>query len=113
MAQVWRVQILRQVFFLALQGGAGYSYFKAWSHVQVPCSLLLSPLTNVQTIALLGYVYIVDFPERPIQSWAPKFLTPDEAQYFVARIEQDRQDAVLEPYVNAFVSHVNQKKFDY
>lgn len=39
---------------------------------------------------------IVDFPEHASKSW--KFLTERESAFVVARIENDRHDAVLEPF---------------
>lgn len=50
----------------------------------------------------VGYLLIVDFPERSKNSW--NFLNEKEAAYVVARIEKDRADAIptvfkLGPYL--------------
>lgn len=43
-----------------------------------------------------GYFLIVDFPELAAKSW--KFLSAREAAFMVARIEQDRHDAIPEAF---------------
>lgn len=57
---------------------------------------LLGRLTHVQAVALLGYPFLVNFPDVATKSWGPKFLTEQEADFFVARIEKDRGDTKLE-----------------
>jgi hypothetical protein len=42
-------------------------------------------------MAAAGYMFIVDFPEEAKNSW--KFLTADECQVMIDRVENDRQDA--------------------
>lgn len=52
-------------------------------------------------VALIGAFTIADFPEKAAQkskSFALSFLTQKEADFFVARIEKDRQDAIAEPF---------------
>lgn len=46
--------------------------------------------------AMIGYFLVVDFPEFASKSW--NFLTEKESAFVVARIQQDRHDAVLEPF---------------
>ena len=46
--------------------------------------------------SIAGYFLIVDFPELASKSW--KFLTVEEADFVVARIEKDRHDAIPEPF---------------
>lgn len=48
--------------------------------------------------ALVGYVFIVDFPELSHKSFGLKFLTEKEAAFVVARIEKDRHDAIPEEF---------------
>jgi hypothetical protein len=43
-----------------------------------------------------GYFLIVDFPELSKKSW--RFLNEREASYIVARIQQDRADAIPLPF---------------
>lgn len=45
---------------------------------------------------MIGYFLIVDFPENASKSW--NFLTEKESAFVVARIQQDRHDAVVEPF---------------
>ncbi|KAJ5308906.1 hypothetical protein PENANT_c013G03882 [Penicillium antarcticum] len=47
-------------------------------------------------LGIVSYVFLVDFPERAPKSW--KFLNETEAQFVIARIENDRADASVEPF---------------
>jgi hypothetical protein len=48
---------------------------------------------------VVGYFFIVDFPELSFKtSWSVPFLNEKEAAFVVARIEQDRADAIPEPF---------------
>jgi hypothetical protein len=51
-------------------------------------------------VALIGFVTIVDFPEfASKKSWlGVKFLSQQESDFVVARIEKDRKDAIAEPF---------------
>ena len=50
-------------------------------------------------IALIGFVTIVDFPEHASRRWCGlQFLTKQESDFVVARIEKDRKDAIAEPF---------------
>lgn len=44
-----------------------------------------------------GYFLIVDFPENAHKSWS--FLNERESKFIVARVQNDRADAVVEPFV--------------
>ncbi|KAK5162376.1 hypothetical protein LTS14_000723 [Recurvomyces mirabilis] len=46
--------------------------------------------------AMVAYIFIVDFPEDASKSW--KFLSPDEAQVMIDRVDKDRGDAHLPPF---------------
>lgn len=46
--------------------------------------------------AMIGYFFIVDFPEFASKSW--RFLTEKESAFVVARIQKDRHDAIPEPF---------------
>jgi len=48
-------------------------------------------------MGIVSYIMIVDFPELSPTSW--KFLNKKEADFVVARIEIDRHDIKLEPFV--------------
>lgn len=48
-------------------------------------------------LGIFSYVMIVDFPELSPTSW--KFLNKQEAEFVVARIEYDRHDIKVEPFV--------------
>jgi hypothetical protein len=51
-------------------------------------------------LALGSYFLIVDFPEEAaIAGFQLKFLNKEEADFVVARIERDRQDAIPEPFM--------------
>ncbi|OGE51811.1 hypothetical protein PENARI_c012G08612 [Penicillium arizonense] len=43
-----------------------------------------------------SYIFLVDFPEQSPKSW--KFLNESEASFVIARIENDRADASVEPF---------------
>jgi MFS family permease len=47
-------------------------------------------------IAVLGYMFLVDFPEDAKNSW--KFLKDDEIQIMIDRVDRDRGDAHLTPF---------------
>jgi MFS family permease len=47
-------------------------------------------------MAAVGYFMIVDFPEDSPKSW--RFLNEKEASFVIARIQHDRDDAVLQPF---------------
>jgi hypothetical protein len=49
-------------------------------------------------IALLGYLYVVDFPEMTLKHrYLIPFLNKREVDFMVARVEKDREDVALEP----------------
>lgn len=73
-----------------------------WSHLRVISVIPLLTM-SVQMEGLItclggvaGYFLIVDFPELAAKSW--RFLTAEEAEFVVARIEKDRHDAIPEPF---------------
>ncbi|KAJ5757992.1 uncharacterized protein N7511_006686 [Penicillium nucicola] len=47
-------------------------------------------------LGIVSYVFLVDFPERAPKSW--NFINEREAQFVIARIENDRADASVEPF---------------
>jgi sugar phosphate permease len=50
-------------------------------------------------IALIGFVTIIDFPEHAAKRWCGlQFLSKEESDFVVARIEKDRKDAIAEPF---------------
>lgn len=50
-------------------------------------------------VALVGFVTIVDFPEHASRPWLGlNFLSKQESDFVVARIEKDRKDAIAEPF---------------
>ncbi|KAJ9617094.1 hypothetical protein H2200_000815 [Cladophialophora chaetospira] len=49
-------------------------------------------------IGMLGYVLIVDFPEKAAHAVGFKFLNQREVDFIVARIEKDRHDAIPEEF---------------
>lgn len=49
-------------------------------------------------MALVSFLFIVDFPELSTNSFGFKFLNQQEADFVVARIEKDRADTALEPF---------------
>jgi hypothetical protein len=48
-------------------------------------------------MGIISYIMIVDFPELSPSSW--KFLNQKEADFVVARIEIDRADIKVDPFV--------------
>lgn len=56
------------------------------------------------TFGIIGYFLIVDFPE--LASKSLHFLNEKEAAFMVARIEQDRADAIPEPFhIGAYIKN--------
>lgn len=52
--------------------------------------------------ALVSYYFIVDFPEEAHKSW--RFLSKDERDFVIRRVNRDRADAVTEQFsVGAFL----------
>ncbi|KAJ5788498.1 hypothetical protein N7457_003488 [Penicillium paradoxum] len=47
-------------------------------------------------LGLIAYIFLVDFPEKAPKSW--KFINQTEASFVIARIENDRADATVEPF---------------
>jgi sugar phosphate permease len=47
-------------------------------------------------VGLMAYIFIVDFPEKAKNSW--KFLTEQEIQIMISRVEADRHDAITPPF---------------
>lgn len=52
-------------------------------------------------VSLLSYLLLVDFPEEAHKSW--KFLSKDERDFVIRRVNRDRADAITDPFtVGAF-----------
>ncbi|KIW57782.1 hypothetical protein PV05_02342 [Exophiala xenobiotica] len=49
-------------------------------------------------MAIVSFLFIVDFPELSTRSFGLKFLNEEEAAFVVARIEKDRHDAIPEDF---------------
>lgn len=47
-------------------------------------------------IAIGGYFFLVEFPEKALNSW--RFLSEQEIQFIIRRVNKDRGDAVAEAY---------------
>jgi hypothetical protein len=47
-------------------------------------------------LGLFAYMFIVDFPEQATKSW--KFLTQEEVELVLARIQHDRRDVEVTPF---------------
>ena len=47
-------------------------------------------------IALIGYLLLIDFPEKAHKSW--KFLNSEETAFIIRRVNRDRGDAAVEPF---------------
>ena len=48
-------------------------------------------------VALLGYIFLVSFPDKQ-ESLTIRFLSAEERQLIIARVNQDRGDADLENF---------------
>ncbi len=52
-------------------------------------------------VSLLSYLLLVDFPEEAHKSW--EFLSKDERDFVIRRMNRDRADAITDPFtVGAF-----------
>jgi hypothetical protein len=94
---------------MQLKGRAGLDGWSWIFIVSTTISVSFSSKTNTQTLqfeglitcvaGVIGYFFIVDFPELCSNtSWSVPFLNEKEAAFVVARIEQDRADAIPEPF---------------
>lgn len=53
-------------------------------------------------VALVSYLFLVDFPEEADQSW--RFLTRQERDFVMRRVNRDRGDAITKPFsIRAFL----------
>ena len=75
------------LLFTQMGGLAGYG---AWRWIFIMEGIITC------LIGILGYIFMVDFPERA--HTARRFLTKDEADYILRRINRDRQDAEGEKF---------------
>lgn len=49
-------------------------------------------------LAMIGYVFLVRFPDQEKEKPSFKFLSSDEAAYVVHKINKDRGDVEAEPF---------------
>lgn len=49
-------------------------------------------------IAVLGYLFVLGFPDKRPFSLSGQFLNPQQLQFVLARVEKDRADAIPEPF---------------
>ncbi|OTA88159.1 hypothetical protein M434DRAFT_374907 [Hypoxylon sp. CO27-5] len=53
-------------------------------------------------VALISYVFLVGFPEEADKSW--RFLSKEERDFIIRRVNRDRADAITEPFsLHAFL----------
>lgn len=57
---------------------------------------MLSRLKFTCVAAFFAYFFLVDFPEKADRSW--KFLSTEERDFILRRINKDRDDAIPEPF---------------
>ncbi|OAG43492.1 hypothetical protein AYO21_02429 [Fonsecaea monophora] len=69
-------------------GGAGG--LRGWRWILIVEGLITS------VIALLSYIFLVDFPDMAAKSW--NFLTDRESMHVIWRINKDREDVTPEPF---------------
>ena len=50
------------------------------------------------TIAVVGYVVIVRFPDQERDKPSFKFLKPEECEYIINKLDKDRADVETEPF---------------
>lgn len=68
-------------------------------------------MEGIITIAMgiVAYIFIVDFPEKAANTW--NFLTEEEVQLVIARINADRHDVVVPPFkLTEYLSHAKDWK---
>ncbi|KAG4410573.1 hypothetical protein IFR04_016292 [Cadophora malorum] len=73
------------IFALLFTQMAGLAGYGAWRWIFIMEGIITC------LIGILGYIFMVDFPERAHTAWS--FLSKDEADYIIRRINRDRQDA--------------------
>ncbi|KAJ8613289.1 hypothetical protein MRB53_036976 [Persea americana] len=74
-----------------LMQGKGAGGLAGWSWIFIGEGIITC------AVAIVGFVFLLDFPDKT-GSRSLKFLTPEELQHTVARIEHDRADAHVEPF---------------
>jgi hypothetical protein len=50
------------------------------------------------TIAIVGYIVIVRFPDQERDKPSFKFLNPEECEYIINKLDKDRGDVETEPF---------------
>ena len=78
-----------------LDYGGHRTHFESSSTSRVTVKLLTSRKITCAA-SFLGYLFLVDFPEKADQSW--RFLNKDERDFILRRIKKDRDDAMVEPF---------------
>ena len=73
---------------MQMQGIRGYGGWR-WIFIVEGCLTCL--------VALLGYLVLTTFPDND-KSRSIRFLTPEQRRLVIARVNQDRGDADLEPF---------------
>ncbi|KAL8951953.1 MAG: hypothetical protein Q9222_002105 [Ikaeria aurantiellina] len=73
---------------MQMQGIRGYGGWR-WIFIIEGCLTCL--------VALLGYIFLISFPDNE-KSRSIHFLTAEERQLIIARVNQDREDAQLEKF---------------
>lgn len=78
------------VLGLAFSQMKGLADYNGWRWIFIMEGILTS------FIGLLGYIFMVDFPESAHKSW--RFLSEKESQFVIRRINRDRQDGEPENF---------------
>ncbi|KAL8650954.1 MAG: hypothetical protein Q9210_003517 [Variospora velana] len=74
----------------------GFGFVKDWTAL-VGLRLLLGVLELTCLVAILGYIFLISFPDNQ-KSRSIRFLSEEERQLIIARVNQDRGDADLEKF---------------
>jgi hypothetical protein len=68
----------------------GISGFSGWRWIFIIEGILSC------VCALAGYIFLVGFPEESHKSW--RFLSQQERDFVIRRVNRDRDDALTEPF---------------
>ncbi|KAI4191827.1 MAG: hypothetical protein LQ348_003403 [Seirophora lacunosa] len=74
----------------------GFGFVQDWTAL-VGLRLLLGILELTCLVAFLGYIFLISFPDN-VKSRSIRFISEEERQLIIARVNQDRGDADLEKF---------------
>ena len=79
------------------EAGDGKSFLLSSHNLTHPRIFIIEGVITC-ALALIGYAFIVRFPDQERDKPSFKFLTPDECRFVIDRLNTDRADVAVEPF---------------